>query len=106
VTAYRLSPAKQARWQPERDGVTAEVTVRGRTMLNNQGLMRILAERGMGIGVLTPGLARDALASGRLVRVLPPWSMAPLPVRAVTASRLQPARVKAFVAFLADRLGG
>ena len=55
---------------------------------------------------LTPDLARDALASGRLVRVLPSWSVASLPVHAVTSSRLQPARVKAFVAFLADRLGG
>lgn len=100
------TPRMQARWQLQRDGVTTEVTVHGRTMLNNQGLMRMLAERGMGIGVLTPDLARDALASGRLVRVLPPWSMAPLPVHAVTSSRLQPARVKAFVAFLADRLGG
>jgi DNA-binding transcriptional LysR family regulator len=55
---------------------------------------------------LTPDLVRDALASGRLVRVLPQWAMAPLPVHAVTSSRLQPASVKAFVAFLADRLGG
>ena len=100
------TPRMQARWQLERDGVATEVTVRGRTMLNNQGLTRMLAERGMGIGVLTPDLARDALASGRLVRVLPSWSMTPLPVHAVTSSRLQPARVKAFVAFLADRRGG
>ena len=41
-----------------------------------------------------------------LVRVLPQWAMAPLPVHAVMSSRLQPARVKAFVAFLADRFGG
>ena len=60
----------------------------------------------MGIGVLTRSLARDALASGRLVRVRPPWAMAPLPIHAVMASRLQPASVKAFVAFLADRLAG
>ena len=96
----------QARWRLERDGVATEVTVRGRTLLNNQGLMRMLAERGLGIGVLTPDLARDALASGRLVRVLPQWAMTPLPLNAVTASRLQPASAKAFVAFLADRLGG
>ena len=63
-------------------------------------------ERGMGIDVLAPDLARDALASVRLVRVLPQWSMTALPVHAVTSSRLQPARVKAFVAFLADRLQG
>jgi len=100
------APRMQARWRLERDGVATEVMVRGRTMLNNQGLMRMLAERGMGVGVLTPDLARAALASGRLVRVLPQWGMTPLPVHAVTSSRLQPASVKAFVAFLADRLRG
>ncbi len=100
------APRMQSRWRLERDGVATEVTVRGRTMLNNQGLMRQLVERGMGIGVLAPDLARDALASGRLVRVLAPWTMAPLPVHAVTSSRLQPASVKAFVGFLADRLAG
>jgi DNA-binding transcriptional LysR family regulator len=86
------------------DGVATEVSVGGRVMVNNQGLMRLLVERGLGIGVLTPDLARDALASGRLVRVLAPWTLQPLPIHAVTASRLQPAGVKAFIEFLRDRL--
>ena len=100
------APRMQARWTLERDGEAVDVTVRGRVMANNHGLLRVLAERGLGIAALTPELVRDALAGGRLVRVLPHWAMAPLPVHAVTSSRLQPASVKAFVAFLADRLGG
>ena len=48
-----------------------EVTVRGRFALNNLGLMRLLAERGMGIAVLSHALARDAVNAGRLVQVLP-----------------------------------
>ena len=100
------APRMQARWTLERDGEAVDVTVRGRVMANNHGLLRVLAERGLGIAALTPELVRDALASGRLARVLPHWAMAPLPVHAVTSSRLQPASVKAFVAFLADRLGG
>ena len=100
------TPRMQARWRLEREGVAVDVAVRGRVMVNNHGLTRLLAERGMGIAALTPDLVRDALASGRLVRVLPQWAMAPLPVHAVMSSRLQPASVKAFVAFLADRLGG
>ncbi|MFL6698596.1 MAG: LysR family transcriptional regulator [Vitreoscilla sp.] len=99
-------PRLQARWRLEREGVATDVTVRGRVMVNNHGLTRLLAERGMGIASLTPDLVRDAVASGRLVRVLPQWAMAPLPVHAVTSSRLQPASVKVFVAFLADRLSG
>ena len=100
------TPRMQARWTLERDGEAVDVTVHGRVMANNHGLLRVLAERGLGIAALTPDLVRDALASGRLVRVLPHWAMVPLPVHAVTSSRLQPASVKAFVAFLADRLGG
>ncbi len=100
------APRMQARWTLERDGEAVDVTVRGRVMANNHGLLRVLAERGLGIAALTPELVRDALAGGRLVRVLPHWAMAPLPVHAVMSSRLQPASVKAFVAFLADRLGG
>ena len=73
-------------------------------MVNNQGLMRQLVERGMGIGVLSPILARDALAAGRLVRVLPRWAMQPLPIHAVTASRLLPASAKAFIEFLRARV--
>jgi DNA-binding transcriptional LysR family regulator len=99
-------PRLQARWRLERDGDAVDVTVHGRVVVNNHGLARLLAERGMGLAALTPDLVRDALASGRLVRVLPQWAMAPLAMHAVTSSRLQPASVKAFVAFLADRLGG
>jgi DNA-binding transcriptional LysR family regulator len=98
------SPRRQASWRLERDGGAIDVTVRGRVMVNNQGLMRVLVERGLGIGVLSPSLARDALASGRLVRVLRPWAIAPLPVHAVTSSRLQPASAKAFIEFLRTRL--
>ncbi|MEP6504221.1 MAG: LysR substrate-binding domain-containing protein [Betaproteobacteria bacterium] len=100
------APRRQAAWRLERDGATIDVTVRGRWMLNNQGLTRTLVERGMGIGVLTPDLARDALAAGRLVRVLPQWAMQPLPIHAVTASRLQPASAKVFIEFLRQRLAG
>jgi len=98
------TPRRQASWRLERGGAVVDVLVRGRVMVNNQGLMRQLVERGLGIGVLSPGLARDALASGRLVRVLPQWIMQPLPVHAVTASRLQPASAKAFIEFLRARL--
>jgi DNA-binding transcriptional LysR family regulator len=100
------APRLQARWRLERDGEAIDVNVQGRVVVNNHGLARLLAERGMGLAVLTPDLVRDALASGRLVRVLPQWALAPLAMHAVTSSRLQPASVKAFVAFLGDRLEG
>jgi DNA-binding transcriptional LysR family regulator len=81
-----------------------EVTVHGRIATNNLGLMRLLAERGLGIAVLSHVLARDAVNAGRLVQVLQGWTLPTLPVHAVMSSRLQPASVRAFVDFLAARL--
>ena len=98
------APGRNAQWRLLRDGATVDVTVHGRLATNNQGLMRTFAERGMGIAVLSTVLARDAVNAGRLVHVLQGWTLPPLPVHAVTASRLQPASVRAFVDFLAARL--
>lgn len=95
---------RQAQWRLQGDTDAAEVVVRGRFMVNNVGLMRVLAERGMGIGVLDPALVREALAQGRLVQVLPEWAAPRLPLHAVMSSRLQPACVRALLDFLAARL--
>ena len=93
-----------ATWKLQRDGEAAEVAVRGRFMVNNLGLMRLLAERGMGIAVLAPSLVRDVVADGRLAPVLPEWTKPRLPIHAVMSSRLQPASVKALLDFLASLL--
>ena len=97
-------PQREARWSLKRDAAAMEVTVRGRLATNNLGLTRLLAERGLGIAVLTPALAREAVNAGRLVQVLQGWSLPSLPVHAVMSSRLQPASVRVFVDFLAARL--
>ena len=47
---------------------------------------------------------RHSLASGALVRLLPQWQSAPMPLHAVLPSnRFIPARVRALVDFLAQR---
>ena len=98
------APQRKARWSLRRDAAAMEVTVGGRFALNNLGLMRVLAEGGMGIAVLSHALARDAVNAGRLVPVLPGWTLPALPVHAVMSSRLLSASVRTFVDFLAARL--
>lgn len=93
-TIWHLSDGEQS----------ASVNVRGRFATNNIGMMKMLAVRGSGIAALQPALAMDAVDSGRLVPVLPGWELARLPLYAVTTSRLQPARVKLLIEFLAARL--
>lgn len=99
------SAQREPRWQLHHGTDACDVPVRGRFGVNNHGLMQLLAERGMGIAALTPVLAQSAVLQGRLVPVLVPWSVPRLPIHAVVASHLQPAAVRAFVDFLAKRLG-
>ncbi|NJN52170.1 MAG: LysR family transcriptional regulator [Gammaproteobacteria bacterium] len=95
---------RDARWRLVRGTDAMEVTVSGRFMVNNHGLMRLLAERGSGIAALAPALAREPVSAGRLTPVLPEWTVPRLPVHAVMGSRLQPACARVFVEFLATRL--
>lgn len=53
---------------------------------------------------LSHKLAREAVSAERLVRVPPDWSLRPMPVHAVMATRMQTASVRALVEFLAARL--
>lgn len=95
---------REACWRFSTDGRNTEVTVRGRFGVNNPGLMRVLAERGMGIAMLPPRYVREAVANGQMEQVLPQWALPEYPVQAVMSSRLQPASVRALVDFLAARL--
>jgi len=78
--------------------------VRSHFGINNPGLIRLLAEWGVGIAALSHKLAREAVGAERLVRVLPDWSFKPMAVHAVMATRMQAASVRVLAEFLAARL--
>lgn len=62
--------------------------------------LREAARAGLGVSVLPDFLAREDIQSGRLVRVLPQWRAAPIPVHVVYPShRMLPVRVRTFVEF-------
>jgi len=81
-----------------------EVATSTRYVLNNVGLSRALAAHGVGIAAMDAHLAGDEVASGRLVRVLPEWSLAPVPVHAITDTRMLPARTRLFIDFVRAKL--
>ena len=78
--------------------------IASRFRMNSVGLSRELAVSGVGIAVLDTDLAHEDVASGRLRRVLPEWSLAPVPVHAITDTRLLPARTRLFIDFIKARL--
>lgn len=83
---------------------TEVINVGGRFKLNSVGLIRRLAGQGLGIAVLAEDIAAEDVSEGRLRKVLPEWQSPPIPVYAVTETRLLPAKTQRFVEFLQECL--
>jgi DNA-binding transcriptional LysR family regulator len=96
--------AQPAIWRLISGESSVDVDVRGRLSTNNVSMTLRFVEQGYGIAPLAPSIARPAFDTGMVRRVLDDWSFPPMPVHAVMTSRLVPARVRAFVDFLASRL--
>ncbi|MDR2852883.1 MAG: LysR family transcriptional regulator [Burkholderiaceae bacterium] len=92
------------RWTLQRGKKSVTVPVSGRFRLNNVGMIRHLATLDMGLILLPEQVVADALSSGQLRRVLPGWHGAPIPVVALTETRLLPAKTQHFIAFLRERI--
>jgi DNA-binding transcriptional LysR family regulator len=60
------------------------VPVRGRYVVNHQGLQLEAGEAGLGVVRLLPFRAQASLEAGRLVRVLPEWHSPPARLYVVT----------------------
>lgn len=101
----RLRSAQPDTWVLQDDAGKAEVAVGGRFVLNSVGMIRRLAMLDLGIGMLNEEIVADELAEGRLRRVLPQWQASPVPVYAITETRLLPAKTQRFIEFLRERLG-
>lgn len=97
-------PHQKNAWKLQSAGETVTVTARGRFLTNNVSFVRHLAVSGHGIGAIGDLIAQPDLAAGRLVQVLPQWRLEPVPVLAVTASKMLSPRARTFVEFLAERL--
>lgn len=101
----RLSAAAAgSSWTLQNGNEQVDVTVGGRFCLNSIGMIRRLATLDMGIAVLVEEMVADDLASGRLKRVLPAWAVTPVPVYALTETRLLPAKTQRFIEFLREHL--
>src|SRR5262245_17583872 len=97
-------PGRTTTWTLIRGRRKADVEVGGRFACNNLGMIRELAAVGLGIAILPERVVRGEVASGRLRRTLADWTTPPHPVSALTATRLLPARTRAFLDFLAEKL--
>lgn len=91
----------------DRAGGEHRVRVAGNIHANNGDLLAAAAVLGVGLVFEPEIIVGEALAAGRLVRLLPDYEAPVLPVHAVYASRKHlSAKVRAFVDFLAARFAG
>ncbi len=82
----------------------AEVAVKGQVAINNLAMQTHLAALGAGIvPASTHSLARSDDARN-LVRILPEWELQAIPLVAMFPSRMMPAKTRAFIDFMIDKL--
>jgi DNA-binding transcriptional LysR family regulator len=93
------------RWQLERGQIRAAVEVAGPLRSNNSFALLRACRAGLGIALLPESVAGEDLSRGQLRRVLPGWVSSEQGIYAVYPSaRFIPAKVRAFVEFVATRL--
>jgi DNA-binding transcriptional LysR family regulator len=92
-------------WTLYKGQESVSVSTSSRFAINSVGLIRRLATFGMGIMLVPEPIVADDLAAGRLIRVLPGWQGKPMPVYALTETRLLPAKTQRFIEFFKERLG-
>ena len=99
-----------AHWKLRGRGKTVTVAVRGRYAANHTGVRLDAVLQHIGIASLPRFTAREALADGRIVQVLPDWSFLPNYSGQLwilhPPTRHLPLKLRVLMDFLAERLGG
>lgn len=101
----RFRTAKANVWVLHKAEESMEIAIGGRFQLNSVGLIRRLTALDQGIAVLPAEMVAEDVAHGRLRRILTDWEGPPIPVYAMTETRLLPAKTRRFIEFLHERLG-
>ena len=99
-----LGVLKPGVWRFHGEGRQLEVAVDSRFALNSIGLAKRLATLDMGIVLMPEEIVADEVANGALRRILSGWRGTPVPVYALTETRLLPAKTQRFIEFLQQRL--
>lgn len=102
VSTNMLSPRV---WTLRNGDEERRIEVDGTVSAGSGRVVRDLALQGLGIAMTPCFLVRKDLDAGALVRVLPHWSAASLPLHAVWSSgRNLPRKARAYLDFIAPRL--
>ena len=99
---FNRSGRRHRVWRFAQNGQWTEVRVNGNRSVDDASLAREWTVAGYGISLKSALDVRNDIREGRLVRLLVDWETEPYPLHALLPSgRFVPARVRAFVEFLA-----
>jgi DNA-binding transcriptional LysR family regulator len=96
--------ASEPVWTLNHGEETVTVKLNARLTMNNMGMVQRVAVLGLGIAMISDDMACSEVQSGRLLPILPEWSLPAVPIYAVTTSRLLPAKIRVFIEFLMNKL--
>src|SRR5215813_14124810 len=89
-------------WDLVRGRRKARIHVSGRISSRDFNSVSTFVYRGLGVGLLPSTYCDEAIASGRLIRLLPKWASPQIPIFAVYSSRkFLPSRLRVFLDALA-----
>jgi len=101
---FQLNSRPYVNWRFEKDGHWTEVRVAGNRAVDDAAIAHQWARAGVGLVYKSELDVEQDLRTGALVRLLPQWKGEHRPLNAVLPNnRFVPARVRAFVDFLAAR---
>lgn len=90
-------------WRFERDGRTREVAVAPRALVNDALTIHRMTVGGAGIAIISCYLCAPDIAAGRLVQLLPAWTVPPIAVNMLFPSKRELAPVvRAFVDYMKE----
>lgn len=103
VNYFSSVTGKVQDWDFSRDGETLNIPTPACLAVNDSTVYTRAGVAGLGIVQLVTMVAEPLIKSGRMERILPEWSTAPLPVNAVyPQNRHLSAKVRVFVEWVAD----
>ena len=105
VLVYSYLPHPDVLKLKDRKGRGISVAISGRMRINNSEVLMSAVTTGLGIACLPQWAVRDAVAAGRLRRLLPTWEPEGTSIYAVYAGgRRLPTRVRRFLDYLATQM--
>lgn len=99
-----MRPEKTATWHLYQGQEKESIRTSGRFQMNSIGMMRRLANMGMGVAILPELIVAEDVKTGGLTRILSSFEAEAVTIYALTETRLLPAKVQVFIEFIREHM--